>query len=124
MSPFLQISLNILGVSPTVKIKHPNYHQNMLLCNIWEADITITAATFNPISHWLGPCGHCLLLSTFVPKIEKNMYSSRSVLRIIATLQKRVFFAVLLRNSNLYLKVRFKRTYAAISLLMYRAAWK
>jgi hypothetical protein len=49
------------------------------------------------------------------------MYSSTSVLRIIVTFRlpfKNAVFAVLLQNSKLYLKVRFKKTYAATSLLM------
>jgi hypothetical protein len=33
---------------------------------------------------------------------------------------KTLFFAVLLQNNILYLKVRFKRTYAATSLLMFK----
>jgi hypothetical protein len=47
------------------------------------------------------------------------MYSSTSVLRIRLPFQNAVF-AVLLQNSKLYFKVRFKMTYAAISLHVFQ----
>jgi hypothetical protein len=63
------------------------------------------------------------LLSTFVPKIEKifipPQVSSESLLPSDYP-SKTLFFAVLLQNIILYLKVRFKRTYAATSLLMFK----
>jgi hypothetical protein len=74
---------------------------------MWE----LCTYTLNPISHWLGPFGRCLLWR------KKYVFLHKCLKTFRFPFKNTCFFLFCYEiPSKLYLEVRFKRAYAAISV--------